>query len=1104
MQKLNFKQLNLVFGWLAFLIALITYWLTVEPTASFWDAGEYISTSSKLQVGHPPGAPLYQIFGAFFSLFASGADQIALMVNLMSVFSSAFAVLFLFWSITLLLQKVIPDFEKSSPSTKFAVLSSGFIGALAFTFSDSFWFSAGEAEVYAMAACIMAAIFYLGLLWERDMHQPRGHRWVILIAFLVGLSFGVHFMGLLTIPAIGFLYYFKNTKNITVKNFVLANVIVVGVLLFIFKLLLPYTMTFFAEAELLFVNSFGLPFNSGTIFAFLFMVGIFFFLLKYTRTKKYFQLNTLVLCILFILIGFSSWVMLPIRANAGTVINENDPNNARELLAYYNREQYPETKLFYGPQFTSRFAALDEANPYIDDKPKYEKDEEKGIYIIVNKYENVKQNLSGKHKTILPRMWSWEHTENYLSYTGPLKISVKPEYRAEQELVAMVNDLTMRYAEGEIETSEYIDYVAELEQYINVEKPSYVDNISFMLDYQFMYMYWRYFMWNFVGKQDDIQGRKNDLNGNWLSGIDFIDEMRLGNQNEITTDAATNLGRNTYFFLPLLLGLIGVFFHLAKDQKTFWVLTVFFLFTSIALKIYLNERPFEPRERDYALVGSFYVFAMWIGIGVFGLFDTLKKYLSPKLAAPSVLIVCFIGVPFLMASQNWDDHDRSNRFTALAMAKKYLDSCNENSILFTIGDNDTFALWYAQEIEGYRTDVRTINTSLFATDWYIDQMRRQAYESEPIQTLLVHEDYRYGTNDAVLYNKDERVPDTLDIMQFMKYIKSDNQTTRAELQNGEIINTFPTRHLRVPVNKENALRSGIVKPEDADLIEDELFLTINTNQISKNRLLMLDVLANTNWERPIAFTGGSFGDDDYLWLKDYLQMDGVVYQLVPIKTPINPKIPFDMGRIDVDKNFEIMTNWYWGNSGSDAVYHDPETRKNAISYRSNIARVVEKMLQQKDQERAKILMDMAMEKMPIDKFGYYTLNEPFISGYYSIKEPETARLYWNKVVGKYQEQLNYFSSLDLSRQYYYIEDIVTDIERYRTFVDIIIRYEDEEMAEEKALEFNEYIQLFSHFYQSEEEDLNKKLMDEINANELEDKEVDSIEMEVDLNELLQE
>jgi len=1102
MQKLNFKQLNLILGWVVFFISLITYWLTVEPTASFWDAGEYISTASKLQVGHPPGAPLYQIFGAFFSLFASSADQIALMVNLMSVFSSAFAVLFLFWSITLLLRKVIPNFKETPFSTKIAVLSSSFIGSLIFTFSDSFWFSAGEAEVYAMAACIMSAMFYLGLLWERDMHKPRGHRWVIIIAFLVGLSFGVHFMGLLTIPAIGFLYYFKNTKTITIKNFVLANFIVVGVLMFIFKLLLPYTMTFFAEAELLFVNSFGLPFNSGTIFAGIIVIAIFAALLKYTRSKNYFQLNTLVLCVLFILIGFSSWIMLPIRANAGTVINENDPNNARELLAYYNREQYPETKLFYGPQFTARFADLDAADPYTDDKPKYEKDEEAGEYIIVNKFENVKQNLSGDHKTILPRMWSWEHIENYLTYTGPLDISVKMEYRGEQDLVTMINDLTLRYEQSEIDTEEYIKYLSELERYIDVQKPDYADNLSFMLDFQMGYMYWRYFMWNFVGKQDDVQGRKNDLHGNWISGIPFVDEMRLGNQSQLTSDALTNPGRNTYYFLPLILGLIGIFFHLAKDQKTFWVLTVFFLFTSIALKIYLNERPFEPRERDYALVGSFYVFAMWIGLGVYSLFETMKKYVSPKVTAPLVFAACLV-VPLLMASQNWDDHDRSNRFTALSMAKKYLDSVDENGILFTIGDNDTFALWYAQEIEGYRTDVRTINTSLFATDWYIDQMRRKSYESEAIKTVLEHDDYLYGTNDAILYNEDERLPDTLDIMQFMKYIKSDNKTTRAELQNGEVINTYPTKNIRIPVNKENVLKNGIVKAEDADLIEENLYLTLTTNQISKHRLLMLDLLASNNWERPIAFTGGSFGDDDYLWLKDYLQMDGVIYQLVPIKTPINPRIPFDMGRVDVDKNFEIMTNWYWGNSGSDDMYHDPETRKNSISYRSNMARVVEKLLQQKDHERAKVIMDLAMEKMPVDKFGFYTLTEPFISGYYEIDEDEKARTYWNQVVKKYQEQLTYFSSLDLERQYYYIEDIITDIERYRTFVDIIIRYEEKEMSEEKALEFNEYIQLFSHFYEAEEEDLNQELLNEIEADELDEAEVDTIETDVDLEELME-
>lgn len=1080
MPSFTFRQWNTFSGWLVFVIALTTYWLTVEPTASFWDAGEYIATSSKLQVGHPPGAPLYQIMGAFFSIFASEASKIALMVNLMSVFSSAFAILFMFWSITLIFRKIYPDLDIATKSKQIAVLGSSFVGALTFTFTDSFWFSAVEAEVYAMAALIMAALFYVGLLWERDMHQPRGDKWLVLIAFLVGLSFGVHFMGLLTIPAIGFLYYFKNTEKITIKNFVIANFVVVGVLMFIFKLLLPYTMTFFASMELFFVNSMGLPFNSGTIFAGVVLIGAFVFGLSYTRKKNYCQLNTLILSVLFILIGFSSWIMLPIRANAGTVINENDPNNARELLAYYNREQYPETKLFFGPQFTDMFAGQHPSDPFSDDKPKYEKDEVNKKYIIVNEdsYRNAVQNPHPDHVTVLPRMWSTEHAKNYLSYTGPLEIRVKPEYQKEQELFQLINSLRIGFERGDIEADEYIKYLKEYSEFIDIEQPSFTSNLSYLFNFQFNYMYWRYFMWNFVGRQDDIQGRKNDLHGNWISGVDFIDEARLGNQRQITSDAKNNPGRNTYFFLPLILGIIGLLFHVQKDPKFFWVLTVFFLFTGIALKIYLNERPFEPRERDYALVGSFYVFAMWIGIGVFAIYDALKKYITPKIAAPAVVLACFLAVPTLMGSQNWDDHNRSNRLTALAMAKKYLDSVDENGIIFTIGDNDTFALWYAQEIEGYRTDVRTINTSLFQTDWYIDQMKRKAYESDPIKTILEHEDYVYGTNNVVLYRKDPRLPDTLDIKQWIKYIKSKNPSTKAELTNNQTVNVFPTKHIRIPVNKENVLKNGIVKPEDADLIVEYIDIEIKSNFVQKNRLLMLDLIANNEWERPIYFTGGSFGDDDYLWMKDYLQMDGVVYQLVPIKTPINPRIPFDMGRVDVDKNFDLITNWYWGNSGDPSVYHDPETRKNAITYRSNIARTIEGLLAQEDHERVKVLLDLAMEKMPVDTFAYYTLLEPYVVAYYEIDEPETARKLWGEIITKFQERLQFFASLDTERQYLYIDEIVTDIERYRAFVDMSIRY-DKENSKANAEEFNDYINLFSHFYEGEEEELEEELMREL-------------------------
>ena len=1068
MTDFNFGKWNKILGWLVFLISLTTYWLTVEPTASFWDAGEYIATAANLEVGHPPGAPLYQMLGAFFATFAPEASNIALLVNMMSGLASAFTILFMFWSIVLLLQKVTGPATSLTDSKKMAILGSALVGSLAFTFTDSFWFNAVEAEVYAMAACMMSLLFYLGLLWERDMFAPRGNRWVILISFVIGLSFGIHFLGLLTIPAIGFLYYFKNYEKITIKNFIIANLAVVAVLMFIFKLLLPYTLTFFATSEVFFTNTIGLPFNSGTIIALLAIIAAFYFGIQYTLRKNYPQLNTLLLSILFILIGFSSWTMLPIRANANTVINENSPDNARELLAYYNREQYGETHLFFGPQFTEMYSGLDPDNPYLDDAPNYEKDLELGEYVIVNDYKNARQNLDDSHKTVLPRMWSTQHAANYMQFTGPLDFTVKPEYQSEDQLLTAIAEFRKNVSLGRVDNEDYHNFLNQFNEYLIIEKPSFGSNLSYLFEYQFGYMYWRYFMWNFVGRQNDVQGQYTDTDGNWLSGIKFIDEIRLGSQDNLSSDMKNNKARNYYYFLPFILGLIGLFFHFKKDKKGFWVLMVFFLFTGIALKIYLNERPFEPRERDYALVGSFYVFAIWIGFGVYAIFDSIKKYLKPSLAAPAAIAICLLAVPSVLASQNWDDHDRSDRYTALAMAKMYLDSVDENAILFTIGDNDTFALWYAQQIEGYRQDVRIVNTSLFATDWYISQMKRKAWESDPIPSQLDYKQYRAGTNEFVMYQ--QVTQDTMSIQNWMNWIASDNPGTKGELQSGQVVNTFPTKNIRVPVNKNEVLKHGIVKPKDADQIVDNIFLKLNGNVIYKNRLLMMDIIANNDWKRSIYFTGGSYGDDDYLWMKDYLQLDGVAYKLVPIQTPINPRNPYEMGRVDSEKMYEIAKNWDWGNMGDTTIYHDPETRKNSITYRSNLGRLIEQLLIENDTARAKEMINLAMEKLPVDYYGYYTLLEPYINGYFEVGEPEKAKALWTKVAGKYQENLIFYSGWNEERQYNLADDIITDMERYRALIDLLFRNGEQEFARNKAKEFNNYLKLFPRFYDESEEE----------------------------------
>jgi hypothetical protein len=1067
MGSFSFTKWNKILGWFVFAIALLTYWLTVEPTASFWDAGEYITTASNLEVGHPPGAPLYQLMGAFFSIFAMDPTNIALTINLMSVFASAFTVLFMFWSLTILLTNIVKKNDELTQNNQVAILGSAAVASLAFGFTDSFWYSAVEAEVYAMAAFIMSVLFYSALRWEREMNTPRGDRWVIIIAFLVGLSFGVHFMGLLTIPAIGFLYFFKNYKTVTIKNFIIANLVTVAILLFIFKLLLPMTLRFFSASEIFFVNTMSLPFNSGTIIALFVFIGVFYFGLKYTRKQSYIQFNTILLCILFIFIGFSSWFMLPVRANAGTVINENNPNNARELLAYYNREQYPETHLFYGPQFSEDYSGLDENKPFLDDKPKYEKDLKTKKYVIVNDVKNAKQNFDDAHKSLLPRMWSIEHSANYIELTGPLEFTIRPEYSREKLLIDEVSKFKQAYNEGLVDSEDYHKFLKQFGDYLIIEKPSFITNMKFMFEYQFGYMYWRYFMWNFTGKQDDVQGRYDNLHGNWISGIPFVDQFLTGPQENLPSDALLNKGRNTYFFLPLLIGILGVLFHAKYDKKSFWVLLVFFLFTGLALKVYLNERPFEPRERDYALVGSFYVFAMWIGYGVYALYDIVKGYIKPSLALPVVLAITTLAGPVLLASQNWDDHDRSNRYTAQSMARMYLDSIEKNGIIFTIGDNDTFALWYLQNIEGYRRDVRVINTALFATDWYIDDMKKKAFESDPIPSQLSHDKYKYGTNDYVIYNPTKK--DTVDIKTWMNWIANDSEVTKFTIpRSGQTVNTFPSKTVRITVDKAAVLANGVVQQKDADKIVPYIDMTIGDDIIYKNRLLMLDIIANNDWKRPIYFSGGSFGDDDYLWMKDYLQMDGVVYKLVPIKTKQDKDNPFDMGRVDADLTYDIVQKWDWGNSGDPDIYHDIETRRNGLTYRSNLARLAEALINEDKLDKAENILDLAMEKMPVDKFEFYSLLDSYILGYYEISKPEKGREIYEQLTIIYQEKLLYFSSMKTKDQIDLRREIYTDMERYRNIVNIIVEKDSKEMAEKEAATFNGYIKLFPYLYAPDE------------------------------------
>jgi hypothetical protein len=725
------------------------------------------------------------------------------------------------------------------------------------------------------------------------------------------------------------------------------------------------------------------------------------------------------------MIGFSSWMMLPIRANANTTINENDPSSARELLAYYEREQYGDANVFYDTYYSNSYKReQDKKQPYKDDKPKYEK--RNGKYEIVNNYKNVIPNWSDKHKGFIPRMVNPASEKMYKSIAGIPKNSTR--------------------------------------------RPTFSENLKFMMSFQFGYMYGRYFMWNFVGRQNDIQGNLDVFNGNWISGIDAIDEARLGSQEKLPSQVLKNKGRNTYYFLPLILGIIGLLYQIKWDKENFFTLLLFFAFTGFAIIFYTNPKPFEPRERDYAVVGSFYIFAIWIGFGVLALYEYLKSFSNQKMIAITVSVICFLAVPTLMATQNWNDHDRSNRYTTHLNAQAYLESCDENAIMFTIGDNDTFPLWYLQEVEGIRTDVKLVNTSLFATDWYIDQMKRATYDAAPIPSQLKHDQYKYGTLDVAYSLEHPRFKDSvMTIKNLMRWIASDSDVTYVETENNTKEKFYPTNRIRIPVNKEKVLENGIVAQKDADKIVPYIDITIDDRALFKNRILMLDILANNNWERPIYFTGGANADEEYIWLKDYLQLDGLAYKLVPIKTPIEGKSLFDMGRIDPDKMYANIQKWDWRNINDGKIYLDEQTKRNSISMRNSLFRLSEAFEKKGANLKALEVLDLSLEKMPIQDFDHYSLSLGYPEAYYRLGDSIKARETSKTLLDLFKEKLIWLSTFSMDETSLIFDEIDTTLYMYKN---VISQAEEADVDKEylAALqeEFITIVKLFNHLIPDEQ------------------------------------
>ena len=971
----TFKKLNLSIGWITWIIASTVYLLTIEPTTSFWDCGEFIATAFKLEVGHPPGAPFFMLIARFFTLFGSPEDA-ALLINSLSALASSFTILFLFWTITAFGKKLALKAGELTNPKIFAVIGSGLVGALAYTFSDSFWFSAVEGEVYAVSSLFTAVVFWAIVKWEGVANESHNLRWIILIAYLMGLSIGVHLLNLLAIPAIVMVFYFKKYKP-TPKGIILALGLSIVILGTIQYGIIPGLIIIATWFELLFTNSFGLPFNTGFMFYLVLLIAGLAYGLHYTQKNSKVVLNTIFLCVSAIILGYSSFAVILIRSNANTPMDENNPENVFTFLSYLNREQYGDRPLFNGHSFNT---PLDTKDPYGDGKPVYYQDAESGEYIITDDRKNSVPNYDSRFMTILPRMWSTEarHKSHYIKWAD---FKGKP----------------IRYQDASGETKV-------------INSPTFGENMSYLFNYQMTWMYWRYFMWNFAGRQNDIQGHGSVTHGNWISGIDFIDELRLGTQDnlpEMITDSKAN---NKYYLLPLILGIIGLVFQFTRDKQDGSIVMLLFFFTGLAIVLYLNQYPLQPRERDYAYAASFYAFAIWIGLGVYALYDLVSRGKGNSIVAIGVTALTLVAVPGIMASENWDDHSRAKRYTGRDFAKNYLDSCEPNAILFTNGDNDTFPLWYVQEVEEYRTDVRVINLSLLNTDWYVNQMRLKAYDSDPVPLSLPEKKIRQGTNDYLPIYERKQIKGHIDVDDLIDFIKSDNPQTKIPVGTGQKIDYIPTKKLKISVDKEKVLANGTVLPEEADQIVDEITWVINKSYVLKNDLTILDILSSNNWERPIYFASTT-GLASYIGLEDYFRAEGMAYRLVPIKK--QGRGDGNPGYVNSDILYKrLMEDFHWGGMDTDEIYMDETNRRMTMSLRITFSRLADQLTAENKLDKAKAVLDKAFEVMPEHNVPYDYFVMFLAENYYGIGEFEKGNEVVTRLVDIYEKEVIYYQSLD--------------------------------------------------------------------------------------------
>ncbi len=927
----SFRRINMITGWALFLFSSIIYLLTIEPSVSFWDCGEFILSAFRLQVGHPPGAPLFLMIGRIATLFAGGdTSRVALMMNGLSAISSGFAIMFLFWTITHLSAKIHGKGGEIDKNQIPAVIGSGVIGALAYTFSDTFWFSAVEGELYALSSLVTGLVFWAMLKWEEEADQPTSGRWIILTAYIMGLGLGIHRLNLLIIPVLIFVYYFRKyevTRAGVIKTFLLS----VATLYLMVFVLIPGVPKVAGWFELLFVNVLGLPYNSGLLFMVIMMIALLYYGIRYSIIRRKVVLNYIVTAITVIMIGYSSYAMIMIRSSARPPMNQNNPSDIFSLSYYINMEQYGSSPKIYGNYYSA---------PVIDVKSIIA-----GYNKIDGKYKPYYRPdyvYNKEFMTIFPRMYSPD-----------------PEHEAAYKYWGKI--IGKRYSVSSGSRNETIIC------------PTFGENLRYFLRYQTGFMYLRYFMWNFVGRQNDFQGNGNPIHGNWISGIDFIDEARLGKLGNLPADLKNNPARNTYYFLPLLLGIAGLLWHYRNNRNDFWLVLTFFFMTGIAIIFYLNQYPNQPRERDYAYAGSFYAFSVWIGLGFMPFYEFLKKFLKEYLSSAVTFIILLIGVPVLMAVQNWDDHDRSGRYTARDIGANYLKSCAPNSILFTYGDNDSFPVWYVQDVEGVRTDVRVANLSYLQAGWYIDMMRQKAFDSDPMPLSLPREKYLEGARNQLPVNS--RLDKPVDIRQVVEFASQDDRKYMIDINGrGDYLNYLPANKFIIDVDPETVLSNGTVKEYFRDRIVSPMIWEYTEDDAFKGDLAIMDLLATNNWKRPV-YMSTTVPSSQYKGLEKFFVQEGMAYRIVPIKTT-KPE-QGDFGMIDPEVMYDnVMNKFEWGNAADPDVYLDENNRRMLSNFRRIFGNLGNALLAAGDTIRAIEVARRGLEIVPASKMpnDYFSMS----------------------------------------------------------------------------------------------------------------------------------